>query len=111
MKSAASHAYTIASFFHWDAIPKFNQIAEQEMRSVSNKETELGRRFGLLDVYPMSILRPDAHGEGNVHVREMPNDCVHFALPGVPDWWSHQLQTQLNELSNCALSAWRTGEG
>ena len=60
MKSAASHAYTIASFFHWDAIPKFNQIAEQEMRSVSNKETELGRRFGLLDVYPMSILRPDA---------------------------------------------------
>ena len=30
------------------------------MRSVSNKETELGRRFGLLDVYPMSILRPDA---------------------------------------------------
>jgi len=51
------------------------------------------------------------HGEGNVHVREMPNDCVHFALPGVPDWWSHQLQTQLNELSNCALSAWRTGEG
>ena len=44
----------------------------------------------MLDVAPMTRLRPDAHLRPKT-------DCLHFALPGVPDWWNHLLATVLQE--------------
>ena len=45
----------------------------------------------ILDVMPMTLLRPDGH---RTWIR--PADCLHYALPGVPDWWNHALQAKLD---------------
>ena len=45
----------------------------------------------LLDVVPMTRLRPDGH-------LQPPVDCLHYSLPGPPDWWNHLLVTQLWKL-------------
>ena len=38
------------------------------------------------DVRPMTALRPDAHTQHSYAPGKY--DCLHLALPGVPDWWS-----------------------
>ena len=40
-----------------------------------------------LDVHTMSVLRPDAHTQRRYSERPREPDCMHLALPGVPDWW------------------------
>ena len=35
----------------------------------------------------MTTMRPDGRRGGG--------DCLHFFLPGVPDWWTHKLLVQL----------------
>jgi hypothetical protein len=68
--------------YDWDLVPAFNEIARYKMRHAAASAR-------VLDVYPMSILRPDA--------RKGHGDCLHWWLPGVPDWWNHLLLAQLQE--------------
>jgi hypothetical protein len=64
--------------FGWDLFAGFNQYVSQRVK---------GTTIQLLDVNPMTVLRPDGH--------RPPTDCLHYYLPGVVDWWNHLLVTQL----------------
>ena len=52
----------------------------------------------VFDVRPMTATRADAHSEH----RYAPNkyDCLHLALPGVPDWWAAVL---LGTMESCGV--------
>ena len=52
-------------------------------RAASDTLGALGAR--IFDVRPMTALRPDAHTQKRFGGQP---DCLHLALPGVPDWWS-----------------------
>ena len=68
-----------------DLHPLFNSIAAREIARAAR--SDLRDRIALLDVYRMTTMRPDGRrGDG---------DCLHFFLPGVPDWWTHKLLVQL----------------
>ena len=71
--------------FHWDLHPLFNSIAAREIARAAGGG--LRDRIALLDVYQMTTMRPDGRRGGE--------DCLHFFLPGVPDWWTHKMLVQL----------------
>eukprot|EP00957_Ditylum_brightwellii_P101745 7754110-Ditylum_brightwellii.AAC.1 len=59
-------------------------------------------RIELLDVYPMTVQRPDGHvssGECEDCPGITDRDCLHYFLPGPPDWWNHLLYSHLLELT------------
>lgn len=64
--------------YGWELFPSYNA----HLRAVAHKAS-----MAVLDVASIGSLRPDGHkGAG---------DCLHYWLPGVPDWYSHMLVTQL----------------
>jgi len=80
--------FEVSSMFSWDLVREFNKHAEekfQELLDTSFKKP----KFKILDVYSMSVLRPDGH-------RLPPHDCLHYKSPGLPDWWNHLLMTELD---------------
>lgn len=70
--------------FNWDWFVTFNLIWRQ---AIEQEEPIPNRRFTYLDVYRHAALRPDAH------VDPWKQDCLHFCLPGVPDYWSDLIRT------------------
>ena len=75
--------------YSWDLHPSFNSIAAAHVRRAARGyKTLFTSRIGILDVYPMSVTRPDAR-------RKPPEDCLHYTLPGVPDFWNHLLLVKL----------------
>ena len=79
--------------YAWDLHPQFNAIAREALRR--HAPHCAAATVGFLDTYPMSILRPDAHAASIAGTK----DCLHFSLPGVPDWWSHLLLTTLEAVA------------
>lgn len=65
----------------WHLIPACNDHVRRLVRS----SRPGGPHFSLLDVFELTLLRPDAHEA----------DCSRYELPGVPDWWNHLLLTEL----------------
>ena len=66
--------------FGWEHFGKYNA----DVKRAVGQAPELC----LLDVVPMSILRPDAH----IVARD---DCLHWKYPGVIDDWNRLLATEL----------------
>lgn len=58
----------------------------------------------LLDVVPMTNLRPDGHSSGpdNLDPQKTKNDCLHYTLPGPTDWWNNLLFANLADLPSVA---------
>jgi len=55
-----------------------------------------------LDVYPSTVLRRDGHVSGEVCQgcqSESINDCMHYNLPGPPDWWNHLLYSYILDVA------------
>lgn len=73
--------FELSNEFRWDLVPSFNTYARSKFQESQNPN------FKILDVYNMSILRPDGH----LHA----DDCLHYKVPGVPDWWNNLLMTEL----------------
>ena len=69
----------ISRQYTWDLIPAFNEIARGMLSHRRHTPVDL------LDVAPMTLLRPDGH-----------LDCLHYALPGPIDWWNAALLAQLH---------------
>ena len=54
----------------------------------------------ILDVVPMTILRPDGHISGPQKCSTCKNDdCLHYMLPGPTDWWNHLMYSNLISLT------------
>ncbi|CAI5476199.1 unnamed protein product [Closterium sp. Yama58-4] len=54
------------------------------------------KEFKVVDVTPLSVLRPDGHLQNHC---ESPKglDCLHWCLPGIPDTWSDILYSHVME--------------
>jgi len=84
--------------FTWDLVPQYNGYVKDVVGQMRSKGVDIS----FLDVYPMTVTRPDGHrwdkdiwdrqgtkfGPGHHFAR---GDCLHYYLPGVPDWWNHLL--------------------
>ena len=72
----------------WHTFPMYDRAASELLGAIGAH---------VLDIRPMSALRPDAHSAKLF--RGQP-DCLHYALPGVPDWWGALL---LSTMDACGL--------
>lgn len=83
-----------ATSYQWNNFKDYNTYAKKKLSNISeNINGERNRIPIILDVYPMTILRPDGHRLPSV-------DCLHYLLPGPPDWWNHLLFSHLLEMSS-----------
>jgi hypothetical protein len=71
--------------YDWNKMQSYNEFAIELLESANHPN------WHILDVFPMTILRPDGH-------LDPPRDCLHYHLPGPPDWWNHLLYSQLQDL-------------
>lgn len=78
--------------FHWSSFPKYNNYARKEFERIEKEEK---KRWHVLDIYQMTVLRPDRH-------KRPPQDCLHYNLPGPPDWWNHMLYSSLLDIASSA---------
>lgn len=74
--------------FEWHLVPEYNKYAK---KSLTAERVTSRLKVSMLDVYPMTILRPDGH---RARPGRVP-DCLHYYLPGVVDWWNHLLISEL----------------
>jgi len=82
--------------YQWGNIDGYNQYTRHKLQEVGRSsggvDGGLSPYWVYLDVYPMTILRPDGHKSPN-------RDCVHYILPGPPDWWNHLMFSNLLDLA------------
>ena len=74
-----------ATEYQWMDIDGFNQYTKQKFSGITTGA------WLLLDVYPMTILRPDGH--------KSQTDCLHYLQPGPGDWWNHLMYSNLLDLA------------
>lgn len=96
--------------FHWDNFLPYNKYVHNLLDTrTAHLEKHPGASehqitIEMLDVVPMTILRPDGHAsspdclncglrKGNI------GDCLHYSLPGPVDWWNHLMFTQLLDIA------------
>ena len=98
MKSSSDYSLIEEHKYSWDKFEAYNAYT-QKLLLLFNQNESIAP-FHFLNIYNMTLLRHDAHGEG---------DCLHFTAPGPVDWWNHLLFTNLLHLSqhrggNCRMS-------
>ena len=77
---------------YWDEFEGFNQYMEAEVIKINRDKTWAGPKIELFDVYWMTAMRRDGHPSDA--------DCLHYLLPGPPDWWNHLFYSNLKELAS-----------
>ena len=76
----------------WQAFDEFNRIFEGAATMIRRDPRWIGADVSLLDVFWMTALRTDGHPARN--------DCLHYLLPGPPDFWNHLLYSNLREMAS-----------
>lgn len=79
------------------------KIELEEFEKAKVKASQTGVNLQLLDVAPLSLLRPDGHPgsyryphpSGNGNAPKMPEDCLHWCLPGPIDAWNDVIMKML----------------
>jgi len=61
---------------------QFNNYAENVLEDRRRIQINKSVHVQYLDVFKMTVLRPDAHVEGDEQ------NCLQYKSPGVPDWWN-----------------------
>eukprot|EP00474_Spongospora_subterranea_P010986 CRZ11444.1 hypothetical protein [Spongospora subterranea] len=80
---AATNYSGVYDMYKWDQFASLNAIA------LSVLQEELPQSI-IWDVNPITRLRPDGH--------KFDNDCLHYRMPGVMDYWVLYLQNLLHSL-------------
>mmetsp|Transcript_53677 Transcript_53677/g.79762 ORF Transcript_53677/g.79762 Transcript_53677/m.79762 type:complete len:664 (+) Transcript_53677:185-2176(+) len=102
------YSETSTKLWDWHKIPYYNDYAAYTLdrrKHEGNAELQISRaRIELLDVMPMTVLRPDGHASGKdcngCGIRKGKlGDCLHYSLPGPMDWWSHLLYSNLRDIA------------
>ena len=71
----------------WHLFASYDAMAREVLRPLG---------VDVLDVVPLTLLRPDAHTQVRYNRGFGPPDCLHHALPGVPDVWNRLLLSRLD---------------
>ena len=87
----------ISDFKSYQLFSTYNRMAEERVRARNGIQ--------ILDVVPMTILRPDGHTSGPQKCATCKNDdCLHYMLPGPTDWWNHLMYSNLINLAAAATN-------
>lgn len=78
------------TMYDWNKFDSFNHYAKQ--RLLQDLTPTVIKHY--LNVYNMTVLRPDQHVRAN--------DCLHYMPPGPIDFWNHLLFTNLVDLQRTA---------
>jgi hypothetical protein len=73
--------------YDWNLFDRYNGIAKSSLTDIRSDVT-----VHYLNVYNMTVLRPDSHAAAN--------DCLHYTLPGPVDFWNHLLFTNLADMAD-----------
>ena len=87
-------------WFGWEKHALYNQRLEAEVIKIKRDEFWIGPQVDLFDIYWMTALRRDGHPSEK--------DCLHYLLPGPPDWWNHrplQLRAAVQPPRSCAAGS------
>ena len=85
-----------ADFRSWHKFGSYNDYVYRKVQDYSGDLSNIH----ILDIYPMTILRPDGHLAGPVTCKRCKkDDCLHYTLPGPGDWWSHLMFTYLQDIA------------
>lgn len=83
----------------------FSSIKSDRFNDIIHRT--IGNKLQILDIYPMTILRPDGHlGDISDNPCDTKLDklcirnCEDYSLPGPVDWWTHLLYSQLLDHSS-----------
>jgi len=83
--------YAHATQYDWDQFIQYNQHMEAQVLKAQDDPTWKGPSMDLLDIYWTMALRHDGHPSSI--------DCMHYLLPGPPDWWNHLFYSNLVDLA------------
>jgi len=94
-------ASLIADYRSWHLFGPYNDILYKAVQERNDSKYNKDKSpIQILDVYPMTILRQDGHLSSPPRCstcRE--DDCLHYALPGPIDWWTHLMYSNLMNLA------------
>lgn len=94
-------------FYKWDKFSLYNDhlatIVDKRRRERLQHLTlhDSSPQTELLDIFYMTVLRPDGHISGPECSNERCKtkiDCLHYNLPGPLDWWNHLLFSHLQNV-------------
>ena len=94
-------------FYKWDKFSLYNDylatLLDLRRRERMQNETfqKSTPQTELLDIFYMTVLRPDGHISGPECTNERCKtkiDCLHYNLPGPLDWWNHLLFSHLQSV-------------
>jgi len=87
--------------WNWDMYAKHNHYVDRSLINRYARNENKAAHIELLDVYPMTVLRPDGHASSadcEYNCGRL-DDCLHYSLPGPVDWWNHLLYSNLIDIA------------
>eukprot|EP00980_Cylindrotheca_fusiformis_P012141 scaffold2936_cov113-Cylindrotheca_fusiformis.AAC.1 len=72
--------------YDWNLFDTYNRYAKTKLQ----RDLDPRVTFHYLNVYNMTVLRPDQHSSAK--------DCLHYSHPGPIDFWNHLLFTNLADM-------------
>ena len=97
----------IGKGYEWEKFGDMNTFAmeaiEQHNQYISQTEQVEAAPIHILDPYYMTLLRPDGHFGSSDNMdqdKRKKGDCLHYSLPGPPDWWNHLLWSEVMDLAS-----------
>ena len=84
--------------YNWGVFTLYNNFMGR-LLDIRARGQQVGARMELLDVFPMTILRPDGHMADEYKAPETKRtDCLHYSQPGPIDWWNHLMFANLLDI-------------
>ena len=77
------------SHYSWNLFKFYNEYAQNRLTQREGRKDLFPLRY--LNIFNMTALRHDGH--------KAANDCLHYELPAVVDWWNHMLFTSLSDIA------------
>lgn len=87
--------------YSWGKFQSYNDYAIMALdrRRFATKETPQAL-MEVIDVYPMTVLRPDGHISDEYRAPTLlETDCLHYTLPGPIDWWAHMFFSHVLDIA------------
>eukprot|EP00548_Thalassiothrix_antarctica_P006698 CAMPEP_0194136762 /NCGR_PEP_ID=MMETSP0152-20130528/6761_1 /TAXON_ID=1049557 /ORGANISM="Thalassiothrix antarctica, Strain L6-D1" /LENGTH=746 /DNA_ID=CAMNT_0038833555 /DNA_START=411 /DNA_END=2651 /DNA_ORIENTATION=+ len=88
--------------YAWNKFEAYNDYAIRVLnrRRFAVRDDSPQALMEVLDVYPMTTLRPDGHCSDEFRAPTLVGiDCLHYTLPGPIDWWTHMAFSHLQDIA------------
>jgi len=96
--------------YNWVLFSSYNDFIGRLMDERILEQKSLAR-MEILDVFPMTVRRPDGHMADEYKSPDTKrNDCLHYSLPGPIDWWNHLMLGNLMDIHTIDMQGRSIGD-